>query len=212
MRASRRLWPCRWPLLVLPLPLLHTHSALALVLPLPCASGAIHADAAAARRKTLAALAGAGGGVRRVRGWPQMLPHGAGPKPGRSATCCGCTSTGSTATDDGTLKDNYFWFYIKNIGLVYLLHGSGCLSTPSPTSGGSYGGGAGNFGCWRSLLCSSPTITTITSCCYVWHMPWAVFWRRSCWSDLFAKRLRTPCPGGRWGWRRAVLRACSAAC
>lgn len=23
--------------------------------------------------------------------------------------------------DDGTLKDNYFWFYIKNIGLVYLL-------------------------------------------------------------------------------------------
>lgn len=114
--GERRLWP--WlAALVLPLPLLHTHSALALVL--LCLVGGVYTLAQGPRRKTLlpwlglAAVCGAA--------WLcQMLP-----------TVLAQSLDGQhmlrlhfnwiNGQDDGTLKDNYFWFYIKNIGLVYLL-------------------------------------------------------------------------------------------
>ena len=114
--GERRLWP--WlTALVLPLPLLHTHSALALVL--LCLVGGVYTLAQGPRRKTLlpwlelAAVCGAA--------WLcQMLP-----------TVLAQSLDGQhmlrlhfnwiNGQDDGTLKDNYFWFYIKNIGLVYLL-------------------------------------------------------------------------------------------
>lgn len=114
--GERRLWP--WlTALVLPLPLLHTHSALALVL--LCLVGGVYTLAQGPRRKTLlpwlglAAVCGAA--------WLcQMLP-----------TVLAQSLDGQhmlrlhfnwiNGQDDGTLRDNYFWFYIKNIGLVYLL-------------------------------------------------------------------------------------------
>ena len=114
--GERRLWP--WlAALVLPLPLLHTHSALALVL--LCLVSGVYTLAQGPRRKTLlpwlglAAVCGAA--------WLcQMLP-----------TVLAQSLDGQhmlrlhfnwiNGQDDGTLKDNYFWFYIKNIGLVYLL-------------------------------------------------------------------------------------------
>lgn len=114
--GERRLWP--WlAALVLPLPLLHTHSALALVL--LCLVGGVYTLAQGLRRKTLlpwlwlAAVCGAA--------WLcQMLP-----------TVLAQSLDGQhmlrlhfnwiNGQDDGTLRDNYFWFYIKNIGLVYLL-------------------------------------------------------------------------------------------
>ena len=114
--GERRLWP--WlAALVLPLPLLHTHSALALVL--LCLVGGVYTLAQGPRRKTLlpwlglAAVCGAA--------WLcQMLP-----------TVLAQSLDGQhmlrlhfnwiNGQDDGTLRDNYFWFYIKNIGLVYLL-------------------------------------------------------------------------------------------
>ena len=114
--GERRLWP--WlAALVLPLPLLHTHSALALVL--LCLVGGVYTLAQGPRQKTLlpwlglAAVCGAA--------WLcQMLP-----------TVLAQSLDGQhmlrlhfnwiNGQDDGTLRDNYFWFYIKNIGLVYLL-------------------------------------------------------------------------------------------
>ena len=114
--GERRLWP--WlAALVLPLPLLHTHSALALVL--LCLVGGVYTLAHGPRRKTLlpwlglAAVCGAA--------WLcQMLP-----------TVLAQSLDGQhmlrlhfnwvNGNGDGTLKDPWLWFYVKNIGLVFLL-------------------------------------------------------------------------------------------
>ena len=156
--GKRRLWP--WlALLALPLPgLLHTHSALALVL--LCLVGGVYLAQGCTAETLLPWLELAA--VLKGRGVAGAdAAHRAGPKPERSARC-GCTSNWINGQDDGTLKDNYFWFYIKNIGLSIC-----CwfrrLSTPSPNSGGSTAAGW-QFWRWRSLLCSSPTTTTITNC------------------------------------------------
>ena len=114
--GERRLWP--WlAALVLPLPLLHTHSALALVL--LCLVGGVYTLAQGPRRKTLlpwlglAAVCGAA--------WLcQMLP-----------TVLAQSLDGQhmlrlhfnwvNGNGDDTLKDPWLWFYVKNIGLVFLL-------------------------------------------------------------------------------------------
>ena len=114
--GERRLWP--WlAALVLPLPLLHTHSALALVL--LCLVSGVYTLAQGPRRKTLlpwlglAAVCGAA--------WLcQMLP-----------TVLAQSLDGQhmlrlhfnwvNGNGDGTLKDPWLWFYVKNIGLVFLL-------------------------------------------------------------------------------------------
>lgn len=111
-----RLW-LPLALLVLPLPLMHTHSALALVL-ICLVSGLytlVH------RPRTRAVLL-PWLGVALVCGaaWlAQMLP-----------TVLAQSLDGQNMlrlhfnwvnNQNGTLRDNYFWFYIKNIGVVYLL-------------------------------------------------------------------------------------------
>ncbi len=51
------------------------------------------------------------------------------------------------------LRDNYFWFYIKNIGLVYLLL-IPAFFRAKPKQRWLYGGGLAIL-ILRSLLCSS---------------------------------------------------------
>lgn len=114
--AESRLW-LPLALLVLPLPLLHTHSALALVL-LCLVSGLYTLLHHPRTRKVLLPWAG----VALVCGvaWlAQMLP-----------TVLAQSVDGQNMlrlhfnwvnNDNGQLRDNYFWFYIKNIGVVYLL-------------------------------------------------------------------------------------------
>lgn len=112
-----RLW-APLALLVLPLPLLHTHSALALVL-LCLVSGFYTLLHRPRQRSVLLPWAG----IALLCGiaWlAQMLP-----------TVLAQSVDGQNmlrlhfnwvnGQDDGSLKDNYFWFYIKNIGVVYLL-------------------------------------------------------------------------------------------
>lgn len=117
MEEESRLW-LPLALLVLPLPLMHTHSALALVL--ICLVCGIY---------TL---------LRRPHTRAVLLPWGL------IALICGIVWLAEmwstvfaqsidgqnmlrlhfnwiNADDNGTMTDDYFWFYIKNIGLVYLL-------------------------------------------------------------------------------------------
>lgn len=114
---QRRLW-LPLTLLVLPLPLLHTHSALALVL--LCLVGGIYTLFQYPRTRAvllpwdgLALLCG-------IAWLVQMLPTVlAQSLDGQNMLRLHFNWVNAEA--DGSLKDNYFWFYIKNIGLVYLL-------------------------------------------------------------------------------------------
>lgn len=114
--GERRLWP--WlAALVLPLPLLQTHSALALVL--LCLVGGVYTLAQDARRETLLpwlGLAAVCGAVWLAQMLPTVLAQSLD-----GQHMLRLHFNWSNGQDDGTLKDNYFWFYIKNIGLVYLL-------------------------------------------------------------------------------------------
>ena len=112
-----RLW-LPLAILILPLPLMQTHSALALVL--LCLAGGFYTLAHRPRTAKvllpwlgLAALCGVcwlaemSGTVlaQSLNGEHMLRLH----------------FNWSNGNDDGTLKDPYLWFYIKNIGLVFLL-------------------------------------------------------------------------------------------
>lgn len=114
---QRRLW-LPLALLVLPLPLLHTHSALALVL--LCLVSGIYTLFQYPRTRAVLLPWGGLALLCGIAWLVQMLP-----------TVLAQSLDGqnmlrlhfnwANAEADGSLKDNYFWFYIKNIGLVYLL-------------------------------------------------------------------------------------------
>ena len=115
--GKSRLW-LPLALLVLPLPLLHTHSALALVL--LCLVSGFYTLLYRPRTPTvlLPWL-----GIALVCGvaWlAQMLPTVlAQSVDGQNMLRLHFNWVNNAG--DGTLKDNYFWFYVKNIGVVYLL-------------------------------------------------------------------------------------------
>ena len=160
---EKPLWP--WlAALVLPLPLLHTHSALALVL--LCLVGGVYTLAQGPRRKTLlpwlglAAVCGAA--------WLcQMLP-----------TVLAQSLDGQhmlrlhfnwiNGQDDGTLRDNYFWFYIKNIGLVYLLLIPAFLRA-KPKQRWLYGGGLAILAL-AEFVVFQPNNYDNNKLLYVWHI------------------------------------------
>lgn len=114
---ENRLW-LPLALLVLPLPLLHTHSALALVL--VCLVGAAYtllhrrplAKAVALPWLGLAALCGI---VWLAEMWGTVFAQSVD-----GQNMLRLHFNWINGGSDG-LTDNYFWFYIKNIGLVYLL-------------------------------------------------------------------------------------------
>lgn len=159
----RRLW-LPLALLVLPLPLLHTHSALALVL-LCLVSGfytLLH------HPRTRAVLL-PWGGLALLCGiaWlAQMLP-----------TVLAQSVDGQNMLrlhfnwvngQDGSLKDNYFWFYIKNIGVVYLLLIPAWLHA-SQKQRWFYGGGL-LIWALAEIIVFQPNTYDNNKLLYVWHM------------------------------------------
>lgn len=114
---QRRLW-LPLTLLVLPLPLLHTHSALALVL--LCLVGGIYTLFHYPRTRAVLLPWGGLALLCGIAWLVQMLPTVlAQSLDGQNMLRLHFNWVNAEA--DGSLKDNYFWFYIKNIGLVYLL-------------------------------------------------------------------------------------------
>ena len=190
---ERPLWP--WlAALVLPLPLLHTHSALALVL--LCLVGGVYTLAQGSRRKTLlpwlglAAVCGAA--------WLcQMLP-----------TVLAQSLDGQhmlrlhfnwiNGQDDGTLRDNYFWFYIKNIGLVYLLLIPAFLRA-RPKQRWLYGGGLAILAL-AEFVVFQPNNYDNNKLLYVWHILGCILAAQLL-VDIFAEVRALP-------WRALGLAAC----
>ena len=114
---QRRLW-LPLTLLVLPLPLLHTHSALALVL--LCLVSGIYTLFQYPRTRAVLLPWGGLALLCGIAWLVQMLPTVlAQSLDGQNMLRLHFNWVNAEA--DGSLKDNYFWFYIKNIGLVYLL-------------------------------------------------------------------------------------------
>lgn len=117
MEETPRLWK---PLaaLVLPLPLLHTHSALALVL--LCLVCGIYTLIYRPRTRAVllpwAFLAAVCGVCWLAQMWSTVFAQSMD-----GQNMLRLHFNWINGQDDGTLTDNYFWFYIKNIGLVYLL-------------------------------------------------------------------------------------------
>lgn len=191
--GERRLWP--WlAALVLPLPLLHTHSALALVL--LCLIGGVYTLVQGPRRKTLlpwlglAAVCGAA--------WLcQMLP-----------TVLAQSLDGQhmlrlhfnwiNGQDDGTLRDNYFWFYIKNIGLVYLLLIPAFLRA-KPKQRWLYGGGLAILAL-AEFVVFQPNNYDNNKLLYVWHILGCILAAQLL-VDIFAEVRALP-------WRALGLAAC----
>lgn len=152
-------------LLVLPLPLLHTHSALALVL--ICLVGGVYT---LLRRPLTRRVLLPWGGLALLCGvaWlGQMLP-----------TVLAQSVDGQNmlrlhfnwvnGQTDGTLRDNYFWFYIKNIGVVYLLLIPAWLHA-SHRQRWLYGGG---LLIWALAECVvfQPNTYDNNKLLFVWHM------------------------------------------
>lgn len=117
MEEKSRLWAAL-ALLVLPLPMMHTHSALALVLIcLVCAVYTLlcrpHTRQVMLPWIFLAAVCGI---VWLAEMWNTVFAQSLD-----GQNMLRLHFNWINGQSDGTLKDNYFWFYIKNIGLVYLL-------------------------------------------------------------------------------------------
>lgn len=112
-----RLW-LPLALLVLPLPLLHTHSALALVL--ICLVGAAYTLLRRPLTRTAVlpwlGLAAVCGVVWLAQMWSTVFAQSVD-----GQNMLRLHFNWINGRENGTLTDNYFWFYIKNIGLVYLL-------------------------------------------------------------------------------------------
>ena len=167
-------------LLVLPLPLLHTHSALALVL--LCLMSGLYPLAQGVRREALLPwlkLAVVCGIV-----WlAQMLP-----------TVLAQSLDGQhmlrlhfnwiNGQSDGTLKDNYFWFYIKNIGLVYLLLVPAFLHADRKQRW-FYGGGLAILAL-AEFVVFQPNNYDNNKLIYVWHMLGCILAAQLL-ADLFAR-------------------------
>lgn len=152
-------------LLVLPLPLLHTHSALALVL--LCLVGGIYTLLHHPRTRTVLLPWGLLALVCGLVWLAQMLP-----------TVLAQSVDGQNmlrlhfnwinGQDDGTLKDNYFWFYIKNIGLIYLLLIPAWFHASSKQRW-LYGGGL-LIWALAEIVVFQPNTYDNNKLLYVWHM------------------------------------------
>ena len=100
--------------------------------------------------------------------------------------------------NDGTLKDSYLWFYIKNIGLVYLLLIPAFVHA-KPKQRWLYGGGLAIL-TLAELVVFQPNNYDNNKLLYVWHMLGCVLAAQLL-ADLFAKVRALP-------WRALGLAAC----
>ena len=114
--SQHRLW-LPMALLVLPLPLLHTHSALALVL--VCLVCGVYTLAAQPHTREVLlpwlGLAAVCGAAWLWQMWSTVFAQSVD---GQNMLRLHFNWVNN---QNGQLTDSYFWFYIKNIGLVYLL-------------------------------------------------------------------------------------------
>lgn len=162
--GQARLW-LPLALLVLPLPLLHTHSALALVL-LCLVSGFYTLIHRPRTRQVL--LPWLGLALVCVIAWlGQMLPTVlAQSLDGQNMLRLHFNWVNNPG--DGTLKDNYFWFYIKNIGVVYLLLIPAWLHAERRQRW-LYGGGL-LIWALAEVVVFQPNTYDNNKLLYVWHM------------------------------------------
>jgi len=160
--SERRLW-LPLALLVLPLPLLHTHSALALVL--LCLVCGIYT----LLHRPLTALTPWGflallcGVVWLAEMWNTVFAQSLDGQNMLRLHFNWINNSG----EDG-LKDNYFWFYIKNIGLVYLLLIPAFLHA-KPRQRWLYGGGVL---IWALAECVvfQPNLYDNNKLLFIWHL------------------------------------------
>lgn len=161
---ERRLW-LPLALLVLPLPLTHTHSALALVL--ICLVGGTYTLLHAPRTRTVLLPWGGFALLCGVAWLAQMLPTVlAQSVDGQNMLRLHFNWVNNAG--DGTLKDNYFWFYIKNIGIVYLLLIPAWFHA-SRKQRWLYGGGL-LIWALAEILVFQPNTYDNNKLLYVWHM------------------------------------------
>lgn len=162
--GQARLW-LPLTLLVLPLPLLHTHSALALVL-LCLVSGLYTLIHRPRTRQVLLPWLGLAL-VCGIAWLGQMLPTVlAQSLDGQNMLRLHFNWVNNPG--DGTLKDNYFWFYIKNIGVVYLLLIPAWLHAERRQRW-LYGGGL-LIWALAEVVVFQPNTYDNNKLLYVWHM------------------------------------------
>ena len=166
MQSERRLWP--WlAALVLPLPLLQTHSALALVL--CCLVCGVYTLAARPKGRPLREVILPWAGLALICGviW---LPETLGTVVGHAVTGENMLRLHFNWSNnpDGTLTDNYFWFYIKNIGLVFLLLLPAFVRA-KPKQRWFYGGG---LAIWALAECVvfQTNLYDNNKLLYIWHL------------------------------------------
>ncbi|EFB75756.1 hypothetical protein [Subdoligranulum variabile] len=161
---ERRLWlPLAF--LVLPLPLTHTHSALALVL--VCLVGGAYTLLHAPHTRVVLLPWGGLALLCGVAWLAQMLPTVlAQSVDGQNMLRLHFNWVNNTG--DGTLKDNYFWFYIKNIGIVYLLLIPAWFHA-SRKQRWFYGGGL-LIWALAEIVVFQPNTYDNNKLLYVWHM------------------------------------------
>lgn len=100
--------------------------------------------------------------------------------------------------DDGTLRDNYFWFYIKNIGLVYLFLIPAFLRA-RPKQRWLYGGGLAILAL-AEFVVFQPNNYDNNKLLYVWHILGCILAAQLL-VDIFAEVRALP-------WRALGLAAC----
>lgn len=161
--AQRRLW-LPLALLVLPLPLLHTHSALALVLVCLVCGMYTLATQPLTRRVLLPwlGLAAVCGAAWLWQMWGTVFAQSVD---GQNMLRLHFNWVNN---QNGQLTDSYFWFYIKNIGLVYL------LLVPAFLHAGTkqrwfYGGG---LLIWAVAECVvfQPNLYDNNKLLFIWHL------------------------------------------
>ena len=181
MEEESRLW-LPLALLVLPLPLIQTHAALALVL--CCLVCGVYTLLCRPRTRAVL-LPWVGLAVLCAAVW---LPETLG-------TVIGHAVNGENmlrlhfnwVNNEGGLKDNYFWFYLKNIGLVYLLLIPAFLHA-RPRQRWFYGGGLLILALAECVVFQT-NLYDNNKLLYIWHLLGCFLAGGLLW-DLFA-RLRT---------------------
>ena len=183
IEGERRLW-LPLALLALPLPLMQTHAALALVV----CCGVCGVYTLACRPRTaqvllpwlwLALVCGAvwlaeasGSVFRQAIGGENMI-----------------RLHFNWVNNDGGLKDNYFWFYIKNIGVVYLLL-LPAFGHAAPTQRWFYGGGVA-VGALGEFVVFQPNLYDNNKLLFVWHLLGCILAAGLIW-DLLARLRSAP--------------------
>lgn len=164
MEEETRLW-LPLALLVLPLPLMHTHSALALVL--ICLVCGIYT--LLHRPRTRAVLAPWGlfalicGVVWLAEMWNTVFAQSLD-----GQHMLRLHFNWINGDDEGHLTDNYFWFYIKNIGLVYLLLIPAFLHA-KPKQRWFYGGGLAILAL-AEFVVFQPNNYDNNKLLFIWHL------------------------------------------